>query len=96
MCISMTSSTIKFRVSNNQVSSNLSGSTVILNHKDGLYYELNEVGTAIWEQLKLNGTTIGELKKLILNEFDVDEQTVESDINKILGELLNEKLVEVI
>lgn len=92
----MTSSTIKFRVSNNQVSSNLSGSTVILNHRDGFYYELNEVGTAIWEQLKLNGTTIGELKKLILNEFDVDEQTVESDINKILSELLNEKLVEVI
>ncbi|MBP6757553.1 MAG: PqqD family protein [Bacteroidia bacterium] len=92
----MVDSFARFRTTNHQVSSNLSGSTVILNHRDGFYYELNEVGTTIWEQLKLNGTTIVELKKLILNEFDVDDQIVESDINKILSELLNEKLVEVI
>jgi hypothetical protein len=92
----MVDSFTQFRVTNHQVSSYLSGSTIILNHREGFYYELNEVGTAIWEQLKLNGTNIVELKRLILNEFDVDDQIAESDINKIISELLNEKLVEVI
>jgi hypothetical protein len=92
----MVDSFTQFRATNHQVSSYLSGSTIILNHREGFYYELNEVGTAIWEQLKLNGTNIVELKRLILNEFDVDDQIAESDINKIISELLNEKLVEVI
>ena len=92
----MTSSTIKFRVSNNQVSSKLSGSTVILNHKDGLYYELNEVGTFIWEKLKTEGATFDELKKQVLNEFDIDEQKAEFDLNQLLNDLKNESLVEIV
>lgn len=92
----MVDSFARFRVTNHQVSSILSCSTIVLNHREGFYYELNEVGTFIWELLKKNGATIVELKELVLNEFDVDEQVAQSDINKILSELLNEKLVEVI
>lgn len=92
----MVSSDVKFRVSNNQVSSNLADSTVILNHKDGLYYELNEVGTFIWGQLKTEGATMEELKVAILEEFEIDEEKAESDINHLLKDLKNEKLVEIL
>lgn len=86
----------KFRVSTNQVSSNLAGSTVILNHKDGLYYELNEVGTFIWDLLKSEGATIEDLKTAVLNEFEINEEKAKSDIDCILNDLKNEKLVEIL
>lgn len=76
----MVSSDVRFRVANNQVSSNLAGSTVILNHKDGIYYELNQVGTFIWEQLKTERATLEELKKALLNEFEIDEEIAKSDL----------------
>ncbi|MFY7908263.1 MAG: PqqD family protein [Emticicia sp.] len=87
---------IKYKATNNQVSSTISDATVILNHKEGIYYELNEVGSVIWELLKVKPITFYELKDLIINEFEVDESLADVDINRILNELLDEKLVEIV
>lgn len=85
----------KFRLSDQQISTSLSGEAVILNHKKGIYFSLNEVGTFVWEQLESNQIkTFGELKNAILNEFDIDEKTCKTDLTHILSELINEKLVQ--
>lgn len=85
----------KFRLSDQQISTSLSGEAVILNHKKGIYFSLNEVGTFVWEQLENNQIkTFGELKNAILNEFDIDDATCKSDLIHILSELINEKLVQ--
>ncbi len=86
----------KFQISDYLLSSNVSGSTVLLDAKRGEYYELNEVATFIWEQLKAEDKTIEDLKELVLTEFDVEEKIVHSDIKKILNDLVKEKLVEII
>lgn len=83
-----------FRLSTNQVSSSLDNETIILNHDAGVYYGLDEVGTIVWEQLQQKPATVDELKKVILDEFDIDEATCENDIKALLKELMDEKLVE--
>ncbi|WP_428657892.1 PqqD family protein [Runella sp.] len=85
-----------FKLSNNQVSSSLDNETIILNHDAGVYYGLDEVGTLVWEQLQQKPTTVEDLKKIVLEEFEIDEETCENDIKTLLKELMNEKLVEVV
>lgn len=88
--------TQRFKLTDKQLSTTLSGETVILNHQDGVYYNLDEVGTFIWEKLRENPATIDELKMAVLNEYDVEENDCEADINRILTELQREKLVETV
>jgi Coenzyme PQQ synthesis protein D (PqqD) len=83
-----------FKLSTNQVSSSLDNETIILNHNAGVYYGLDEVGTLVWEQLQQKPATVEELKKTVLEEFDIDEATCENDIKVLLNELMDEKLVE--
>lgn len=84
----------KYQLSSNQTSSLISKETVILNHKDGIYYSINEVGTFIWEQIKIKPRSLEEIEQAILKEFEIDIDTAKKDINRILTELLNEKLLE--
>jgi len=74
----------------------LGTSTVILNYKDGIYYELNEVGTSIWAKINTQACTLEEINDAIMDEFEMDEAIVKKDTNRILKELLNENLLEVI
>ena len=85
-----------FKLSPRQVSSSLDNETIILNHDAGVYYDLNEVGTFIWEQLQQKPSTFEELKNATMEEFEVDEATCENDIKSLLMQLMDEKLVETV
>lgn len=91
----MVSTTNKYNLSPNQVSSNIANETVILNHKDGIYYSLNEVGTFIWELLKEKPYSVEEIVTAILEEFEIDVETAKTDVQGILTDLLHEKLLEI-
>lgn len=86
----------RYKLSDKQLSTTLSGETVILNHQDGIYYNLDEVGTFIWEKLQQKPLTVDEMKTAVLNEYEVEEDDCEADINRILTELQREKLVETV
>lgn len=83
-----------YQLTKNHVSSRLEGERVILDHKAGKYFGLNETGTLVWEMLQKNPTDFETLKKRIMQEFDVDEQTCANDLENLLSDLLDEKLVE--
>jgi hypothetical protein len=77
-----------------QVSSELSGETVILNLKDGLYFGLNEVGNSIWQQIQ-QPTTFSQIQSQILAEYDVEPAVCEQDLVNILNQLYRVGLVEI-
>ena len=62
-----------YRLTQNQISSQVAGETVILNHAAGSYYSLDEVGTLVWEQLRQSPASFDTLKDHILASFEVDE-----------------------
>ena len=85
-----------YRLTQNQISSELAGETVILNHAAGMYYGLNEVGTFAWDLLKQSPMSFDDLKEHVMANFEVDEQTCTNDLQQLLNDLAHEKLVETI
>ena len=69
--------------------------SAILSLKNGTYYGLNSVGTRIWHLLQ-EPRTFGELRDLLMAEYEVDAARLEADIRELLTELAENHLVEVV
>lgn len=72
----------------------LDGEMVLLNLKDERYYGLDEVGSRTWQLLSEHGDVqqvIGQL----LEEYDVDEERLRSDIAELIDELVSARLLSV-
>lgn len=80
-------------VSPEQVSTNLEDEAVILHLKDGVYYGLNPVGARIWNLLQ-ESRTVEEIRDIILEEYEVDQERCEQDLENLLQELLDKGLIE--
>ena len=65
---------------------------VLLNLDSGEYYNLDEVGTRIWE-LCDGVRTVSEIARCIREEFDASGDSVEQDVRTFLEELAQDKLV---
>lgn len=84
---------MKLVKSDKQVSCEMEGDAVILHIEDGVYYELDEVGNFIWQQLD-SPVTINEIVDKILTEYDVDREQCEKDTQEIIQQLSENGLVE--
>lgn len=84
----------QYKIGANQASSVLGDETVILNHKRGHYYGLNDTGSFIWNLLYEKPRSFDELKAGIMAKFEIDEQTCIEDLNELLDSLLHESLIE--
>lgn len=81
-------------VSNDQISSNLSGEAVILNLNSGVYFGLNEVGASIWNLLQ-KPISVGEIRDAMVEEYEVEIAQCEQDLLSLLENLLAAGLIEV-
>ena len=82
-------------VSNNQVSGSLlEGEVVILNLKDGVYYGLNSIGGRIWDLIQ-EPRTASEIKDILLQEYDVEEERCTQELLALLQDLVSHGLVEI-
>lgn len=85
-------------VSDNQVSADITpsgeGEVVILGLKDGIYFELNDVGARIWRLIQAP-TTIAEIVAALLEEYDVTREQCEADVCSIASELIDRDLARI-
>ncbi|MDE1467448.1 PqqD family protein [Aurantiacibacter sp. D1-12] len=80
--------------SDDVVSREVGGETVLLDLGQGTYYGLNAVGGRIWEFLEGGDRTIGEIIALLTDEFDVTVADAEADLRALLTELEANALVK--
>ena len=66
--------------------------TVILDLASGNYFGLDPVGARIW-QLIGDGKSLGEVRKLLLAEYEVSRDQLEGDLERLVGDLLARGLV---
>lgn len=85
----------RFKLSEQQISTTLSGESVILNHQKGEYYSLDAVGTSIWEMIKESPKNLEEIVGNILENFETNAEDATQDIQNLLLDMINEKLVEI-
>ncbi|SEI77011.1 Coenzyme PQQ synthesis protein D (PqqD) [Dyadobacter koreensis] len=85
---------MKYKLTSQQIASNVGGEIVILNHNKGEYYGLDEVGALVWNSLEEEPQTLDSLCSAVLEDYDIDKQTCLEDIELLLKDLISEKLVE--
>jgi sulfur transfer complex TusBCD TusB component (DsrH family) len=83
------------RATNNQVSADLSGALVILQLKDGVYFQLNEVGAHVWKQISAAPRRVTDLIQSVVTEYDVEQSRCEADVLALMEDLLKRGLIEV-
>ena len=80
-------------VAQDVLSSELGSEHVMLNLRDGTYYGLEDVGSDIWKMLQ-KPVSVGEICGAILETREVDPERCRRDVVKLLGELVERRLVE--
>ena len=81
-------------VANEVLSSELGSEHVLLNLGDGIYYGLEDVGSDIWKLMQ-EPVSIGDICRAIVETREVDPERCRRDVVKLLGELVDRRLVEV-
>jgi len=78
--------TQKIEISSEVLTQEVDGETVILDLKSESYFGLDEIGTRIWQLLQ-EQEDIETITETMLNEYDVEEEKLEKDIQNLLTQL---------
>ena len=65
---------------------------VLLNPKTGDYFGLNPVAASFWKQLDGDTAEIDIITRL-LDEFEIDRETLEEDIGELVSKLIENGLI---
>jgi hypothetical protein len=74
------------------LSREIQGETVLLDLKTDSYFGLKGVGARIWQLLNA-GTSVADTTAVLAAEFDVSEDTLAKDVERFVGELVKSGLV---
>ena len=85
-------STDHFKLSDEVLSQEVNGETVLLDLEGESYFGLNEVGTRIWQLLQSEHSVAGMVDSLSV-EYDVSREQLESDVSDLLDKLTEAGLV---
>lgn len=70
-------------------------SAILLNLNSGSYYELNDVAHLIVQNLN-NSISFKEIKEIVIESFDTEENKCEKDILSFLQNLIERDFLEVL
>lgn len=79
-------------ISDEVLSQEVRGETVLLDLSSEQYFGLDKVGTRIWHLLR-EGRTLGDALETMLAEYEVDRKQIEADLDELLGDLIDAGLV---
>jgi hypothetical protein len=72
----------------------VSGEMVLLDLASESYFGLDAVGARIWGLLE-SGATVGETLDTLMQEYEVERETLEADVGELLDRLLEAGLIRV-
>ncbi|MBU7580947.1 MAG: PqqD family protein [Porphyrobacter sp.] len=84
----------KFMASEDVVAREVGGEMVLLDLSSGLYFGLDPVGSCVWERLSESGASLAELTDIIEASFDAPREVIATDLERLMGQLTEKKLVE--
>ena len=69
--------------------------SVFLNLKSESYFGLDEIGTRMWKLLT-ESSSIQVAYDTLLQEFDIDEAQLQSDLDELIQKLVANGLIEIV
>jgi hypothetical protein len=89
----MIESHARLRPNTNDVAAKvIDGEAIIMNLSNGLYFSMDEVGSALWEMVEA-GCSLEEMAGALNDRYQVARDTAEADIGKLAEQLVEEGLV---
>jgi coenzyme PQQ synthesis protein D (PqqD) len=82
----------RFAVAGDVLCEVLDGEAVLLDLERGIYYGLNGTGTRVWELLR-DGSDFSTVRERLLDEFAADAEEIEGDLERLLGDLLERRII---
>jgi hypothetical protein len=77
------------------LTADLDDELVLLAPISGIYYGLDEVGRAIWKQIE-EMRPIATVRDRVLEQYDVEPERLEADLDEFLRDLADEGLIVLI
>ena len=81
-------------ISEEALSQEVNGETVILDLNSESYFGLDEVGTRIWQLLQ-EKKNLQAVFDTLLDEYDVEAEQLESDINRLIDDMMKNGLLQI-
>lgn len=78
--------------SNDVISEIIDGEAVIINLDNGFYYSMDSTAAMVWSEIE-KVKTAAEIINTFNHHFDVDRDTIKTDIRMLIQELLTEELI---
>ena len=86
---------MKVSIPDTVLSTELHDEGVLLNLETGEYYGLDAVGMDMWKALRAHGDVAATCAHVLLEQFDVDRDTLARDLDALIARLAERKLVVV-
>ena len=80
--------------SEDQLSTEMGGETVLMSIAQGSYFNLDSIGTDIWQRLE-QPVSVSDLCAQLGREYDADAGTIARDVLALLNQLAAKGLIEV-
>lgn len=74
--------------------SDMDGEKVMLSVDNGKYYNLGELGSAIWDLMK-DQILVDQLVNILISEYDVEKIECRSQVLSFLSQLYEEGLIQI-
>jgi hypothetical protein len=84
----------KVVISKDQVSCKMGNEVVILNMADGEYFELNYVGSRVWEMIQ-QPCRLSDIEAALLERFDVERNVLRPDIEALIQNFVEKGLARI-
>ena len=83
-----------WQVSKKVLSSKIDEEVILMSIEADSYFGIDPVGSRIWELLSKQPATINELVQILVEEYEVDEQTCRKDVQAFIDDMSARKLIE--
>lgn len=85
---------MRIKINEDVLFQNLEDGAVLLNIETEQYFGLDEIGTLIWNGLNSN-KSIEEISQQLLDEYDVESEKLDQDVEKLIDNLVKYQLISI-
>ena len=82
-----------WQVSQKVLSSKIDEEVILMSFEADSYFGIDPVGSRIWELLSEKPASINELVLLLVDEYEVDEETCRKQVQIFIDEMYTKKII---
>ena len=71
------------------------GEVIVLHLSNGQYFGLHDVSARIWKLVE-SPITVREIERVMLEEYEIENERCHEEVSRLLHELIDEGIVEVL